>query len=787
MKRLFRFLAISIIFFFILPAISFSITRGIKVTDKRGENLYLYEDYHALIVGISDYERWPKLPNAANDAKEVAKKLKTLGFKVKLVLDPTYREMRTVLNEMIYQIGNEKSRALLFYYAGHGETETLADETKMGYVIPKDCPLLEQNPMGFGTHAISMRDIESISLRIKAKHVLMLFDSCFSGSLFALVRAVPAAISEKSALPVRQFITAGREDEQVPDKSMFKRCLLIGLEGDADLTGDGYITGSELGMYLSEKVVNYTHRRQHPQYGKINNPDLDRGDFIFVPIEVRQKEAAEDKKRQQENYALAEDMKRMQEKLKSLEAKSRNEKMKKEGLLYKKPLEEKLEQSEEKLQQEAAKRKALEEELQRIKAQMKQRAESIKEIKAKETDDKRLAYVPKEVKKGEIQKMKLRDTQKVLFPHETKKMIEAHNFYVKKINEEGDFPNDFIDNGDGTITDRTTGLMWGKGSSSKLYQYYMAEKYISGLNNKEYGGYNDWRIPTLEELCSLLEKKKNGKGLYISPLFDDKQSLYLNLDRPGGARTIEFCALYYGIDFKTGCIGEVVTDSRCQSRTFCVKAVRTSKGKQGAESIKEVKAKETGDNRLDHISKGRKKGEIQKIKLRDTQKVLYGHEIKKMIKAHNFYVKKINEEGDFPNDFIDNGDGTITDRTTGLMWGKGSSSKLYRYYRAEKYISGLNNKEFAGYKDWRIPTLEELCSLLERMKNEKGLHISPLFDDKQSLYLNLDRPGETHYMESCAIYHAIDLKKGVISEVATGHENWCQTKTFYVKAVRTAK
>ena len=254
MKRLFSFLSVAILFFFILPAISFSTTRGIKVTDKQGENLYLYEDYHALIVGLSNNEWWPKLPNAANDAKEVAKKLKALGFEVKLVLDPTYREMRTVLNEMIYKMGNEKSRALLFYYAGHGETETLADETKMGYIIPKDCPLFEQNPMGFGTHAISMRDIESISLRIKAKHVLMLFDSCFSGSLFALVRAVPAAITEKSALPVRQYITAGREDEQVPDKSMFKRCLLIGLEGDADLTGDGYITGSELGMYLSEKV-----------------------------------------------------------------------------------------------------------------------------------------------------------------------------------------------------------------------------------------------------------------------------------------------------------------------------------------------------------------------------------------------------------------------------------------------------------------------------------------------------------------------------------------------------
>jgi hypothetical protein len=84
---------------------------------------------------------------------------------------------------------------------------------------------------------------------------------------------------------VRQFITAGTEDEQVPDKSMFKRSFLIGIEGDADLTGDGYITGSELGIYLSEKVVNYTKGNQHPQYGKINNPELDRGDFIFVPLE----------------------------------------------------------------------------------------------------------------------------------------------------------------------------------------------------------------------------------------------------------------------------------------------------------------------------------------------------------------------------------------------------------------------------------------------------------------------------------------------------------------------
>jgi hypothetical protein len=257
--------------------------RGISVVSKPGQSLSLYKEYRALVIGISNYEKWPKLPNAVNDAKEVATKLREMGFEVKLVLDPTSREMKTVLNEMVYDLGSKEDRALLFYYAGHGETETLADNTKLGYIIPGDCPLLKNDPMGFAAHAISMKDIESASLRIRAKHVLMLFDSCFSGSLFALVRAVPDDISEKSTLPVRQYITAGREDEPVPDKSMFKRCFLLALEGDADLTGDGYITGTELGMYLSDKVVNYTHRQQHPQYGKINNPDLDRGDFVFVP------------------------------------------------------------------------------------------------------------------------------------------------------------------------------------------------------------------------------------------------------------------------------------------------------------------------------------------------------------------------------------------------------------------------------------------------------------------------------------------------------------------------
>ena len=71
------------------------------------------------------------------------------------------------------------------------------------------------------------------------------------------------------------------ENEEVPDKSIFKTVFVKGVkDGYGDHNEDGYITGEELGAYLSEEVVNYSRGAQHPQYGKINNPALDRGDFV---------------------------------------------------------------------------------------------------------------------------------------------------------------------------------------------------------------------------------------------------------------------------------------------------------------------------------------------------------------------------------------------------------------------------------------------------------------------------------------------------------------------------
>ncbi|UCF85780.1 MAG: hypothetical protein JSV50_09160, partial [Desulfobacteraceae bacterium] len=62
-------------------------------------------------------------------------------------------------------------------------------------------------------------------------------------------------------------------------------------------------------------------------------------------------------------------------------------------------------------------------------------------------------------------------------------------------------------------------------------------------------------------------------------------------------------------------------------------------------------------------------------KLRNTPEKLNNKDIKTVVKRCNFFDKKLNEKGDFPNNFVDNGDGTVTDRATGLMWEKKGSKR----------------------------------------------------------------------------------------------------------------
>ncbi|HEX8556816.1 MAG TPA: SUMF1/EgtB/PvdO family nonheme iron enzyme [Pyrinomonadaceae bacterium] len=260
--------------------------RGLAVVSIRGEDgreVRLYERSYALVIGVSEYTRgWPKLPGVRRDVEEVARALERHGFLVTKVENPDSAQLEKSFKEFIEAYGLGVENRLLFYFAGHGHTIRQSYGEEMGYIVPADAPLPARDPAGFMSRAMDMQQMELYARRVQSKHALFVFDSCFSGALFALSRAVPDAISYKTARPVRQFITSGSADEQVPDQSIFRRQFVEALGGEADLNGDGYITGAELGEHLQDKVINYSRNAQHPQYGKLRNPNLDKGDFVFA-------------------------------------------------------------------------------------------------------------------------------------------------------------------------------------------------------------------------------------------------------------------------------------------------------------------------------------------------------------------------------------------------------------------------------------------------------------------------------------------------------------------------
>jgi len=254
----------------------------LKIKDKAGKDVCLYENSYALIIGVSKYTNgWSDLPGVEKDVPRVKEALEKQGFEVFIKENPTCDQMKQEFDSFINKHGRKLHDRLLFYFAGHGHTIKLADGREMGYIVPADTADPKIDLDGFFDKAMDMQQIEVYAKRIQSKHALFMFDSCFSGSIFEISRAVPENISYKTAKPVRQIITAGAADEPVPDNSIFCRQFIEALNGEADMDKDGYVTGVELGEFLQKKVINYTNGAQHPQYGKIKDPDLDKGDFVF--------------------------------------------------------------------------------------------------------------------------------------------------------------------------------------------------------------------------------------------------------------------------------------------------------------------------------------------------------------------------------------------------------------------------------------------------------------------------------------------------------------------------
>ncbi|HNX87145.1 MAG TPA: caspase family protein [Bacteroidales bacterium] len=242
-----------------------------------------YKQSFALVMGVTNYQNGlPPLPGVSMDMAHVKQALEEHGFKVTLILDPDLPAMDEAFSRFVSTYGLYPDARLLFYFAGHGYTIKTSLGEELGYLVPADAPNPVRDPMGFQNNAMEMSQIEIYTKRIKSKHALFLFDACFSGSLFATSMTLPQPLTMKTLQPVREFITSGTADETVPDKSIFCSQFLEGLRGEADLDRDGNVSGTELGSFLQQTVINYSYETQHPQFGKLRNPNLDKGDFIFV-------------------------------------------------------------------------------------------------------------------------------------------------------------------------------------------------------------------------------------------------------------------------------------------------------------------------------------------------------------------------------------------------------------------------------------------------------------------------------------------------------------------------
>ena len=241
----------------------------------------IYDHRVAVVIGINKYNPWPGLEFAVNDAKAIRDKLSKMGYdKIIELYDSEAtraRIMRILADELPGTMGGNDS--LMVYFAGHGATEDLSGGDQEGYIIPVDGDIKNYR----GT-AISMTYIHEMIKKYRAKHILFVFDSCYSG--LGLKRGGSAAktasgfIKAMAQKRVTQIITAGGKNEQAAEEKghgVFTKVLLDALDGKDVLTKDGYILASDIGQTIRKKVVEKTSGRQNPLFGWLAGE----GDFIF--------------------------------------------------------------------------------------------------------------------------------------------------------------------------------------------------------------------------------------------------------------------------------------------------------------------------------------------------------------------------------------------------------------------------------------------------------------------------------------------------------------------------
>ncbi len=258
-------------------------------------------------------------------------------------------------------------------------------------------------------------------------------------------------------------------------------------------------------------------------------------------------------------------------------------------------------------------------------------------------------------------------------------------------------PASYLLSADGlTVCDNVTGLTWqrspdtdGDGALTRRDKLTLsqAQALPAKLNTAKFGGFDDWRLPSIKELYSLFDARGTDPS---GPMDMDTSHLTPYIDT-------KFFKFAYG-DTRTG---ERVIDSQYASSTRYV-----GKGPRGFDKLFGV-----------NFADGRIKGY-------DLQ--MPGGGIEK-----TFFVLCVRGNPSYgKNDFHDNGDGTITDRATGLTWSKTDSGQGMNWQDALAWVHKKNAEKFLGHDDWRLPSVKELQSIVDYSRSpdtSQSPAIDPVF------------------------------------------------------------
>ena len=238
----------------------------------------------------------------------------------------------------------------------------------------------------------------------------------------------------------------------------------------------------------------------------------------------------------------------------------------------------------------------------------------------------------------------------------------------------------YADNGDGTVTDLNTGLMWQKSPGEKV----TFAQAVAGAPALALAGHRDWRLPSIKELYSLID----FRGVDPSGWSGTDTSLL----EP-------FIDTNY-FDFEYGDVagGERIIDAQCWSATEYVGTTMN-----GDATVFGVNF---ADGRIKGYPRDRGPG---------------GSTMTEFVR----YVRGNAAYG--VNDLVDNGDGTITDQATGLMWSRADSGTAYDWRGALEYAE---EAVLAGHDDWRLPNAKELQSIVDYTRSPStsgSAAIAPVF------------------------------------------------------------